>query len=73
MLTYMNRLLNVDLNLDKEAFEILYWMLNRDLANDYVKTIKELVPEHKRPKTMSQMSLLKTRGTLHRDLLTSSS
>ena len=50
MLTYMDRLLNANLNLDKEAFEILYWLLNRDLANDYVKTIKELIPEQKRPK-----------------------
>ncbi len=49
MLTYMSRLLKVDLDLDKEFFGVLYWMLNRDLANDYVKTIKELIPEHKRP------------------------
>ena len=47
MLTYMDRLLNANLNLNKEAFEILYWLLNRDLANDYVKTIKELIPEQK--------------------------
>ncbi len=48
MLMYMDRLLNVNFNLDKEAFEILYWLLNRDLANDYVQTIKELIPEQKR-------------------------
>ena len=48
MLTYMDRLLNANLNLDKEAFEILYWLLNRDLANDYFQTIKELIPEQKR-------------------------
>ncbi len=50
MLMYMDRLLNANLNLNKEAYEILYWLLNRDLANDYVKTIKELIPEQKRPK-----------------------
>ena len=50
MLTYMDRLLNANLNLDKEAFEILYWLLNRDLANDYVQTIRELIPEQKRLK-----------------------
>ena len=50
MLGYMCRLLNVNLSLDREAFDILYWMLNRDLGNDYVNTIRELVPEHKRPK-----------------------
>ena len=50
MLTYMDRLLNANLNLDKEAFEILYWLLNRDLANDYVQTIKELIPEQQIPK-----------------------
>ena len=49
MLTYMSRLLKVDLDLDKEFFGVLYWMLNRDLANDYVKTIKDLIPEQKRP------------------------
>ena len=49
MLAYMDRLLNANLNLDKEAFEILYWLLNRDLANDYVQTIRELIPEQKRP------------------------
>jgi transitional endoplasmic reticulum ATPase len=50
MLTYMDRLLNANLNLDKEAFQILYWLLNRVLCSDYVKTIKELLPEQKRPK-----------------------
>jgi hypothetical protein len=50
MLTYMDRLLNANLNLNKEAFEILYWLLSRDLANDYVKAIKELIPEQKRQK-----------------------
>jgi transitional endoplasmic reticulum ATPase len=50
MLMYMDRLLNVNFNLDKEAFEILYWLLNRDLANDYFQTIKELIPEQKIPK-----------------------
>jgi len=48
MLTYMDRLLNANLNLDKEAFQILYWLLNRDLCSDYVNTIKELIPEQKR-------------------------
>ncbi len=50
MLTYMDRLLNANLNLNKEAFEILYWLLNRDLANDYVKTIRGLIPGKKIPK-----------------------
>ena len=50
MLTYMDRLLNANLHLNKEAFEILYWLLNRDLANDYVQTIKDLIPEQKIPK-----------------------
>ncbi|MCL5126369.1 MAG: ATP-binding protein [Deltaproteobacteria bacterium] len=50
MMTYMDRLLNANLNLDREAFEILYWLLNHDFANDYVQTIKDLIPEQKRPK-----------------------
>jgi ATPase family associated with various cellular activities (AAA) len=49
MLTYMGRLLKVNLNLDKEAFDVLYWLLGPNLANNYLKTIKELIPEQKRP------------------------
>ena len=40
MLTYMDRLLNANHDLDKEAFEFLYWMLNRDLAASYVNQSK---------------------------------
>ena len=50
MLTYMDRLLKANLKLGKEALEFFYWLVNRDLAADYVKTIKELVPEQKRQK-----------------------
>ena len=51
MLTYIDRLLKVDLNLDREVFDIIYWVLNRDLAGDYVSAIKELIPEKKRSDT----------------------
>jgi len=50
MLTYMDRLLKANLKLGKEAFEFFYWLVNRDLAADYVKIINELVPEQKRQK-----------------------
>ena len=49
MLIYMWRLLNANFNLNREAFDFLYWLLGSELANDYVKTIRELVPEQKRP------------------------
>ncbi len=50
MLTYMDRLLNANLNLNKEALRILQWLLNRDLCSDYVKTIQKLVPKQNKPK-----------------------
>ena len=50
MLTYMDRLLKANLNIGKEALEFFFWLVNRDLAADYVRTIKELVPEQKRQK-----------------------
>ena len=49
MLVYMWRLLNANFNLNRDAFDFLYWLLNSDLANDYLNTIRELVPENKRP------------------------
>ena len=48
MLTYMDRLFKANLTLDKEALEFFYWLVNRDLAADYVRTIKELAPEKSR-------------------------
>jgi transitional endoplasmic reticulum ATPase len=50
MLTYTWRLLNVNLNFDREVFNFLYWLIRSELANDYVKTIRVMVPEHKRSK-----------------------
>ncbi len=49
-LTYIDRLLMTNRNLDKEIFEIIYWLLNRDLANDYFETIKKLIPKEKEQK-----------------------
>ncbi len=37
MLTYMDRLLKANLNIGKEALEFFYWLVNRDLAADYVR------------------------------------
>jgi transitional endoplasmic reticulum ATPase len=50
MLTYMDRLIKANLTLGKEALEFFYWLVNRDLAADYVRTIKEMLPEQKRQK-----------------------
>ncbi|MEI7451304.1 MAG: hypothetical protein WCJ75_16975 [Desulfomonile sp.] len=44
----MDRLLKANLNLDKEAFEFLHFALNQELAADYFKSIKEMVPEQRR-------------------------
>ncbi len=49
-LTYMDRLIKANLTLGKEALEFFYWLVNRDLAADYVRTIKEMLPEQKRQK-----------------------
>ena len=43
----MDRLLKANLNLDKEAFEFLHFVLNQELAADYFKSIKEMVPEQR--------------------------
>ena len=50
MLIYTWRLLHRNFNLNRETFDFLYWLIGSELANDYVETIRELVPEHKRPK-----------------------
>ncbi len=49
MLIYMWRLLNANFNLNRDAFDFFYWLLGSDLSNDYLNTIRELVPENKRP------------------------
>ncbi len=36
MITYMDRLLASNHDLDKEAFDFLYFILNRDLVASYV-------------------------------------
>ena len=46
-LTYIDRLLMANRNFDKEIFEIIYWLLNRDLANNYFETIQKLIPKEK--------------------------
>jgi transitional endoplasmic reticulum ATPase len=49
MITYMDRLLASNHDLDKEAFDFLYFILNRDLAASYVNSIKDLAPNAKQP------------------------
>ncbi len=49
MITYMDRLLGSNHELDKEAFDFLYFVLNRDLAASYVNSIKDLAPKVKQP------------------------
>jgi len=49
MLIYMWRLLNANFNLNRDAFDFFYWLIGSDLSNDYLNTIRELVPENKRP------------------------
>ncbi len=48
MLTYMDRLLEANLNLDREAFEFLHWLLKPNLASNLVRTLRELTPAERR-------------------------
>jgi AAA+ superfamily predicted ATPase len=49
MITYMDRLLSSNYDLEQEAFGFLYFILNRDLVASYVNSIKDLAPKAKQP------------------------
>ena len=49
MLTYMDRVLGTNREMDAETFQALHWMLGHESSVAYVKTIASMVPEQKRP------------------------
>ena len=65
MLTYMDRLLKANLNLDKEAFEFLHFVLSQELATEYFKSIKELVPEQRRKEINEAGSSIEELSLIH--------
>ena len=49
MLTYMDRVVGTNREMDAETFQALHWMLGHESPVAYLKTIANMVPEQKRP------------------------
>jgi hypothetical protein len=60
MLIYMDRLLDANLDLNKEALEFIFFILNPELATNYYKSIKNLLPPKKNPKGPARTFLSRT-------------
>ncbi len=49
LMTYMQRVMNQNLELDEDIFEALYWMLGRESCLNYLQSIAKLVPDRECP------------------------
>ena len=58
MLTYMDRLLEGNLELGREAFEFLHFCLNHDLAAELLNSIMKLLPPTKLPESQPTYTMV---------------